>query len=516
MDELDASLMSVLEGRVSAQNQENDGGGREMAKELRGRGGSCAEAGARGEAATDADARSVRKRKLAVFAAAGAVVAIQTVLVAVPEIWQPLDDDESVERAAYQEGLHSWFGALNRAAWVLSASSGGGGGGWWVKPRSGVWFNTFLMNSHDDDRWLEALHMRRRTFLWVANSLEVHVRKQDTKWRPSIPVTVRVGATIYRLVKGADYYEVADKFGIGESSVHEIIGDCVPAIVKVFGHHVSFPRTAAGLARVSQGFQQLCGLPNCHGALDSCHVEIINPSGPDVKHYCNRTGHFSIVLQAVCDTSFAFLDVFCGFPGSASHAKVLHNSGLLERASAGNIVTAGPVLPINGGFQLRPYFLASAEFPLCPWLLPPFDRCGCFFYSDAVAPPSSPARLSYAQEQFNAHHERGRQHATHALSVLKGVFRVLGNGIRGRLELAPTIVHACCILYNIMIRRKDLDVKSMVLELLRSQQRPDEDVGNGHTHLMQHVEHFASPETLDDASGLEVRNQLAEFLVWDG
>ncbi|KAL2612730.1 hypothetical protein R1flu_024422 [Riccia fluitans] len=423
-----------------------------------------------------------RKRKLAVFAAAGAVVAIQTMLVAMPEIWQPLEDDDSAEKVAYQEGLHSWFGALNRAAWLLSSANGAGDGGWWVKPRASVWFNTHLMSSNEDERWLAALRMKRRTFLWICNSLEVHVKKQDTRLRPSIPVMVRVGATIYRLVNGVDYYEVADKFGVGESSVHEIMQDCVPAIVKVFGHHLKWPAGEA-MAEVSRSFLEKCGLPNCLGSIGSTHVEILNPSGPEARKYINRTGHFSIVLQAVVDTSLSFLDVFCGFPERTYDNNVLRSSGLYGRVLAGEIL-AGPIQSINGGFQLRPYILGGSNYPLHPWLMVPY----------AISSP-----LSYSQEQFIRRHQEGKVYTQQAFDILKRLFRVLGVGIRGRLELAPVIVQACCLLYNILIRRKELDV---VAEL--------EQIGPT-SHVEDNEEGYSEP---GDASSQEIRNQLSEYLVW--
>ncbi|KAL3680337.1 hypothetical protein R1sor_023293 [Riccia sorocarpa] len=422
-----------------------------------------------------------RKRKLAVFAAAGAVIAIQTMLVAMPEIWQPLEDDESAEKVAYQEGLHSWFGALNRAAWLLSTANGAGDGGWWVKPRASVWFTTHLMSSNEDERWLAALRMKRKTFLWICNRLEIHVKKQDTRLRPSIPVMVRVGATIYRLINGVDYYEVADKFGVGESSVHEIMQDCVPAIVKVFGHHLNWP-TGEAMAEVSRSFHEKCGLPNCQGTIGSTHVEILNPTGPEARKYINKTGHFSVVLQAVADSSFSLLDVFCGYPERTYDNKVLRNSSLYRRVLAGEIL-AGPIQSINGGFQLRPYILGGSNYPLHSWLMVPYSA-------------SSP--LSYSQEQFIHRHEQGNVYAQQAVGILKRVFRVLGVGIRGRLELVPVIVQACCLLYNILIRRKELDVEAEL-----EQMGPT-------SHVEDNEEGHSKP---GDAFSQEIRNQLSEYLV---
>ena len=74
------------------------------------------------------------------------------------------------------------------------------------------------------------------------------------------------------------------------------------------------------------------------GAIDGSHIPISQPV-KDQECYVNRKGFHSIVLQAVCDASMAFVDVFAGFPGSVHDARVFRNSPLfaaLPRLCAGD------------------------------------------------------------------------------------------------------------------------------------------------------------------------------------
>lgn len=52
----------------------------------------------------------------------------------------------------------------------------------------------------------------------------------------------------------------------------------------------------------------------------------------DATYYFNRKLFYSVVLQAVCDSNGRFIDVFCGFPGSAHDARILKCSPLFVSA----------------------------------------------------------------------------------------------------------------------------------------------------------------------------------------
>ncbi|XP_024532339.1 uncharacterized protein LOC112346818 isoform X2 [Selaginella moellendorffii] len=112
--------------------------------------------------------------------------------------------------------------------------------------------------------------MEKRTFFTICGMLESEIRKQDTGWRSVVLVDVRLGVTLYKLFKNTNYLDLVDKFGIGESTAHEIVMDTTAAIVKCLRYKIHFPSTAKEVRAVAAGFRQVTGtrLPNVARAID--------------------------------------------------------------------------------------------------------------------------------------------------------------------------------------------------------------------------------------------------------
>ena len=67
------------------------------------------------------------------------------------------------------------------------------------------------------------------------------------------------------------------------------------------------------------------------GAIDGTHIPIIKPDNSP-SDYFNRKGFYSIIMQAVVDSSGIFLDAYIAWPGKVHDARVLANSTLYKRA----------------------------------------------------------------------------------------------------------------------------------------------------------------------------------------
>ena len=84
--------------------------------------------------------------------------------------------------------------------------------------------------------------------------------------------------------------------------------------------HINFP-TGQGLRRIVDSFSSKWGFPQCIGAIDGSHIPIIAPTESPL-HYYNRKGHHSVILQAVVDHEYKFLDVCVG--SGSVHDVTLH------------------------------------------------------------------------------------------------------------------------------------------------------------------------------------------------
>ena len=76
---------------------------------------------------------------------------------------------------------------------------------------------------------------------------------------------------------------------------------------------------------VVDGFLQRWQIPQCGGAIDGTHILIIAPKDHPLD-YWNRKQFHSIVMQAVVDHQYRFMDIYIGWPGSTHDARVLANS----------------------------------------------------------------------------------------------------------------------------------------------------------------------------------------------
>eukprot|EP01018_Ginkgo_biloba_P036896 Gb_03106 [translate_table: standard] len=350
----------------------------------------------------------------------------------------------------------------------------------WVHPRSIVWFDRFLSEVYDDKRWVETLRVSRTTFTWLCDQVGVHIEKRITNWRLPIPIACRVGAALYRLAKGADLSEVADKFGIGKSSAHYAVKEFVRAVNKSLSHHISWSE-GDSMEKVIKGFEEITGLPNCCGVLDATHLCITKPPGVEGADYYNSNQTYSIVLQGVCDTNWRFLDAFCGFPGSVRDSKVLKNSGLYRRVEAKEVLNGEPIFT-NSSLRVDQYLLGDAGYPCLPWLLVPFPG----------------KELPFVSENYNEKHAIGRLHIKQAFGILKRIFTILRGTINQKVSFIPELVFCCCILHNIVLSKSEVDVNVLLQEII------EEESVDAVTEDYQVVREG------DD----ELRTQLAHMLVY--
>lgn len=77
------------------------------------------------------------------------------------------------------------------------------------------------------------------------------------------------------------------------------------------------------------------------------HIHIKPPGNEYHKDYINNKLFPSIQMQAICDSTGRFLDVFIGYPGSVDDARVLRNSPIFCQAL---FLPAGWFLLGDGGY----------------------------------------------------------------------------------------------------------------------------------------------------------------------
>ena len=228
-----------------------------------------------------------------------------------------------------------------------------------------------MHDTADSNWWNNNLRMSKSTFTYLCNQLSPYLQKQNTRMRECIPLEQRVALTLWRLATNADYRSVAQLFGLGRSTVCEVFHECCSVIVeKLLQCYLQIPN-GNDLKEIIEGFECCWNFPQVVGAVDGTHIPITRPSQNQSDYY-NRKGYHSIIMQAVVDYHYMFLDVCIGWPGRVHDARVLSNSNLYNKACSGCLL---PDWKRNiGGVDIPLLLLGDPAYPLLPWLMKPFSQ----------------------------------------------------------------------------------------------------------------------------------------------
>jgi hypothetical protein len=134
------------------------------------------------------------------------------------------------------------------------------------------------------------------------------------------------------------------------------------------------PSTEEEWIEVASSFGDKWQLPNCIGAIDGKHIEIIKP-----KHsgstYINYKGFFSIVLLALVDADYKLLYVDVGAEGRISDGGVFAHSSLSKALERGYMNIPEPKPLSSDSTSDIPFFIVGDDaFPLRTYLMKPYSR----------------------------------------------------------------------------------------------------------------------------------------------
>ncbi|KAL2610654.1 hypothetical protein R1flu_029227 [Riccia fluitans] len=90
------------------------------------------------------------------------------------------------------------------------------------------------VEAEDDPMRMSALSLQIASMIIGAADIR-ESRWWVTRFKKPVPVEIRVGASLHRLVLGHTYFHVGDRFGLGESTVQELMEEVIHAIITMFG-----------------------------------------------------------------------------------------------------------------------------------------------------------------------------------------------------------------------------------------------------------------------------------------
>ena len=313
----------------------------------------------------------------------------------------------------------------------------------WVRPgRTSAWWDNFMNNVMLDDEWRENFRMSKVNFFKLCDELKPYLTKTTTNMSKAVPVEKQIAVTLYYLSDEGRYRKVSNAFGLGKSTVSEIVRRVCSVISIVFNRtqvvkYIKLPKTEVEVKEAVEKFYQKHGFPQCLGAIDGTHVFVKQPR-ENATDYLNRKNRYSINIQALCDYKYCFIDVVIKWPGSVHDARMFFNSGL-------NTMLRDETIP-----------------PLYATLVPDTAAVPVCILGDPAYPLLQRVMMEFrgggntAKEQFFGYRLSSARMAIECtFGRLKGRFGALRREMDINIDELPHVIHACFILHNICEMNKD-------------------------------------------------------------
>ena len=124
---------------------------------------------------------------------------------------------------------------------------------YWIRPgRSDLWWIHIQSGLSANEEWNENFRVSIDTFCFICNELGPHLAKKETVMRKPVSVETRVAVTPYYLSDEGRLRKVANAFGLGKSTVSNIIREVTSAISSHLSKKINFklPTTTSFLPRI--------------------------------------------------------------------------------------------------------------------------------------------------------------------------------------------------------------------------------------------------------------------------
>jgi hypothetical protein len=169
---------------------------------------------------------------------------------------------------------------------------------WHVVPRDTHWRKEHFLSDQSflDVQFKTSFRLSQNSFFRLHSLLQPHIQKQQTHLHSTIPSEHRLAIFLYHVTQSSSYTSLTDQFGVGKSTVSNIIGDVSKAIVQqLSGQYIRFPNIDEAM-RSMEFWREKSRIPGVVGCLDGTHIQILQPAHIGTA-YCNRYGYYSINVQ---------------------------------------------------------------------------------------------------------------------------------------------------------------------------------------------------------------------------
>ncbi|XP_049794256.1 uncharacterized protein LOC126203910 [Schistocerca nitens] len=280
--------------------------------------------------------------------------------------------------------------------------------------------------------------MSVNSFEMLLNMIGETTSKRNTKMRECISAEEKLAVTLRHLGTGNSMRSLHFEFLLVRSTIADIIRDTCTSKWEMLKVEYMKPPTTEEWKNISDKYEKTADFPHCVGSIDGKHVRIVKPWTSGSEFY-NYKKYFSIVLMAIVDSKycFRFIDVAAFGQGDSNMFKATELGKTLYQQAL-NLSEAAPLPNDPCGLKIPCVFVVDEAFAMSEHLMRPY-----------------PAKnLTNKQKVFNYRLSRARRYVECAFGILSNKWRYFHRPVDVNVDVADTIVQACCVLHN-FVRQHD-------------------------------------------------------------
>lgn len=281
----------------------------------------------------------------------------------------------------------------------------------------------------DSDLFFNYFRMTKSRFQDLIKHICPLIEHKNTHKLP-IDSVQRLCLTLRILASGDSQVSMAYNYRISKASVSLIFKETCRAIWTAM--HLEFipPLTEERFLNISKDFWKMWNYPNCLGAIDGKHIQIVAPPNSG-SLYFNYKKHFSTILMAVVDARYLFTFVDIGALGKCSDSTVFSESSFGKMIDNNSLPIPDDAY-FPGTSMKSPFvFLADEGFPLSKRIMRPYPV----------------KQMDRDKRIFNYRLSRGRRVVENVFGILSARWRILRRPIEAYTAV-DDIIKATVVLHN--------------------------------------------------------------------
>ncbi|XP_046986143.1 uncharacterized protein LOC124556195 [Schistocerca americana] len=204
----------------------------------------------------------------------------------------------------------------------------------------GLYYTLYDDLRQSGKKFFQYFRMSKTSFDELLENGKEAITGKDTILRKDCPCNKQKPPYWY-LGAGSSMMGLHFQYRIGVSTISYIIRHVCSAIWRKM-KSICFPDLSKDLWLASaEGFHKKANFPHCVGAVDGKHIRIVKPTSSGSLYY-NYKNYFSILLLAVCDSTYKFLFIDVGAYGKSSDSTVFRNTVLNNKLQDGTLDLPAP------------------------------------------------------------------------------------------------------------------------------------------------------------------------------